>query len=170
MAIDQISEFSAALKGGIRGNRYRVTLTLPSGVRGDTRNFALMVRASNVPAMETGVIETPFKGKVIKNSGDLRPAGGWTCTAMLNNGSAAANAKRIAQEWQALSFKEKDPTRYKSSAKIELLDPIGGGTVMAWKVEGIWINNSSELNLSDDSIDEILTVDLTWSYDNVLPL
>ncbi len=170
MPLENISTFSAALKGGLRGNKFKVLMTLPSGVSGDMNVFSLMIRSTTVPAMETGVIEVPYKGQQIKLSGDVRPAGDWTFTAFLNNGQSAANAKRIAQKWQELSGKEKDPTRYKSTATLQLLDPVSGGIIMSWKLEGIWVSNSGEINLSEDSVDEILTLDVTVNYDKVTAL
>jgi hypothetical protein len=169
MSLPNISEFSAALKGGMRGNRYKVILNLPSGIGEDTNTFSLMVRSTNVPSMETGVIETQYKGRVTKNSGDLRPSGDWTCNAFMNNGTKAATAKRIADKWQMLSFNEKDPLKYKSTAIIQLLNPADGSVMLSWKVEGIWMANSGELQLGDDQVDEILAFDMTFSYDLVTP-
>jgi hypothetical protein len=40
-------------------------LSLPSGVDGDSRVFSLLVRSSNIPAKEVGVIPLNYKGKVI---------------------------------------------------------------------------------------------------------
>lgn len=170
MSIQSISEFQSTLAGGIRPNRYRVLLNLPSGVNGDTATFSLMVKASNVPAMITGVIETNYKGKVAKNSGDLKPAGQWTTTAYLENSGKASTAKVIAEKWQALSFSEKDPTKYKTDAILEVITPDKSQTtVLKYKIEGIWIENSGELQLSDDSVDEILTMDIIFNYDDVIP-
>lgn len=169
MPVTNISEFNAALRGGLRPNKYKVSLRLPSGVRGDARVFSLMVRSTTVPAMETGVIEAWFKGQQTKLSGDVRPGGDWTVSAFLNNGTAAGNAKKIAQEWQILSGKEKDPQKYKTNAVLELLDPVTGGIVMKWKLEGVWISNSGEITFGDDTVDEIATIDITMNYDNVIP-
>lgn len=168
MALQTVSEFQSALAGGLRGNRYKVLLNLPSGVSGDTATFSLMVKASNVPSMTTGVIETNYKGKVVKNSGDLKQTGQWTVTAYLENSGRAATAKSIAESWQKLSFDEKDPTKYKADATIQLVTPDKTqALVMSWKVDGIWIENSGELQLGDDTVDEILTMDITFNYDDV---
>ena len=171
MALSDVSTFQATLAGGLRANRYRVILTLPSGVGGDASTFSLMVKASNVPAMQTGVIETNFKGKVVKNSGDLRPAGQWTVTALLENSNTGATAKRIAEVWQRKAFDEKDPNNYKSDATIEVVTPDkSNSTVLKYKVVGIWIENSGELQLGDDTVDEIMSMDIVFNYDDVEPL
>lgn len=171
MALADVSTFQAALAGGLRANRYRVILNLPSGVNGDTSVFSLMVKASNVPAMQTGTIETNYKGKMVKNSGDLRPAGQWTVTALLENNTSGATAKKIAEAWQRVAFDEKDPAKYKTDATIELVTPDKSQTtVLKYKIEGIWIENSGELQLGDDTVDEILTMEIIFNYDDVLPL
>lgn len=170
MSLQTISEFQTALAGGLRGNRYKVILNLPSGVNGSTATFSLMVKATNVPAMQTGAIETNYKGRVVKNSGDLRPAGQWQVTAYLENSGRAATAKSIADAWQLLAFNEKDPANYKTDATIEVVTPDKNQTtVLSYKVEGVWIENSGELQLGDDTVDEILTMDIVFNYDNVTP-
>jgi len=170
MSLQSVSEFQTALAGGLRGNRYKVLLNLPSGVSGSTQTFSLMVKATNVPSMQTGAIETNYKGRVVKNSGDLRPAGQWQVTAYLENSGRAATAKQIADAWQLLSFNEKDPARYKADAVIEVVTPDKNQvTVMSYKIDGIWIENSGELQLGDDTVDEILTMDIVFNYDDVIP-
>ena len=170
MALATASEFQTALAGGLRGNRYRVLLNLPNGVSGDSSTLSLLVKATTIPAMETGVIETNYKGKVIKNSGDLKPAGQWTVTAYLENGNTAASAKLMAESWQALTFTEKDPANYKTDAVIEVVTPDASQTtVLSYLIEGIWIANSGELSLGDDLVDELLTMELSFNYDFVTP-
>jgi len=170
MACNSISEYSSALRGGLKGNRYKVVLTLPSGITGDTKLFSLIVRSTNVPAMETGSIDVQYKGcTTILSSGDTRPAGEWQTQAQLNNGNSAGEAKKIVEKWQKLT-ENTDPTVYKSRAFIELINPIDDSVALKWQVDGIWIYNSGELELGDENVDSILELPITFKYDNVTPL
>lgn len=168
MGIASVSEFQSVLAGGMRANRYRVLLNVPDAINADSQVFSLMVKATNIPAMVTGVIETNYKGVTVKNSGDRKPAGQWTVTAYLENSGRAATAKIMAEQWQQLAFDEKDPNMYKTDAIIEVISPDAShGTVLQYRVEGVWIENSGELQLGDDTVDEILTMELQFNYDNV---
>ncbi len=171
MGIKTIAEFDRELQGGLQPNRYKVLLTLPSGVQGDVRTLSLMVKASNLPAMETGIIEVNKSGQMIKLSGDKRPSGEWTCTAYLNRSGTIAQAKKIAEQWQELAFNRKNPTEYKSSAIIEVYTPDEDEEVaLKYLVEGIWCNTTGDLSLGDDNVDTLLEFDLVLQFDRVKPL
>ena len=164
-----IDDFDNILKHGLRPNRYRLILTLPSGVTGDTRSLSLMVKATNVPSMETGVVEVNYKGKVRKYSGDERPAGDWTCTAYLNMGGDIAVAKKVAEQWQKVAFASKDPQTYKSTGYLEVLHPDqnNDSSVLSYEIQGIWCSNSGELSLGDDETDSLIEFDLVLNFDEV---
>jgi len=171
MGLPNISEFAAALGAGVRQNRFKVILTLPSGVEGDIRTFSLMVKSTNIPSMEVGQIEQKFKGKTIKLAGDYRPAGEWTVTALLEDATVGATAKRIADSWVALVKNEKDPAKYKSSGTIEIISAQADEhTVLKYKIEGVWIYNTGELTFDDESEDSFQTLDITFLYDDVEPI
>lgn len=171
MALAKLSAFKSALGGGLRANKYKVILTLPTGVDGDTNVFSMMVSAANIPAMETGIVEINKNGRVTKVSGDERPAGEWAVTARLENGTKAATAKKIADKWQKLSVSSKNPADYQTDAIIEVVTPDKSEkTVLKYRIESIWINNSGELSLSDDTVDEVMLLDMVFQYEDVIPL
>lgn len=165
---NEIGQFARELRGGVRGNRYSIILNLPGGISGDMRTFSMMARAVNKPGMETGIITVPYAGHETKISGDQRASGEWSITAMLNNSNDKALAVRIAEQWRELSANSQDPDEYKSDGEIRLLSPgQGNPEIMSWKIEGVWVSNSGELNLSQDAVDEILTFDMSLQYDNI---
>jgi len=167
----KIDEFEAVLKGGLRPNRFRLLLTLPSGVSGDTRALSLMVKASNTPTMETGIVEVNYHGKQRKLSGDERASGDWTSTVYLNRDGDVATAKKVAEQWQKVSAETKDPALFKSTGYLELLEPEEDSdtAVLRWEIQGVWCSNSGELALSMDDVDTLSEFDLILNYDNVVP-
>ena len=166
-----VNDFLGKLKNGLRSNRYKVIVNVPAGVTGDSQTISLMVRAATVPAFEVGIVEVNYKGSLLKVSGDRRPAGEWTVTGALNGGSNPAEFKRMAETWAQLCFESGDPTEYYGDATIEVLTPDADETtVLKYKLDGVWIANSGEISLSDDTTDEIATIDLSFQYNDIKPV
>ncbi len=89
-----ITDFKTALKrGGARPNLFRVELNFPQ-LSGDISAVAsnntlktqasFLVKAAQLPASSIGVIEVPFKGRMLKVAGD-RTFEPWTVT-VINDG------------------------------------------------------------------------------------
>ena len=167
-----VNDFLGKLKNGLRANRYKVIINVPAGVTGDSQTISLMVRAATVPSMETGSQEILFKGETINVSGNSRrPAGEWAVTGALNGGQNPAEFKKLADTWQNLSFTSSDPTEYYGDATIEVLTPdTNETTVLKYKLSGLWLANSGELSLSDDTTDEMFTIELSFKYNLVEPV
>jgi len=171
MGLNSISEYSAAVGKGYRGNKYKIILNLPAGVDGDSRVFSLLVRSANVPAKESGVISLNYKGKVVKAVGDDAEISPWSVEAQLEDSTTALTAKKIADSWRKLASESKDPSTYKSTATIELVSADAKQTtLLSYKLDGIWIANSGELSLSDDTTDEIATLSLEFQLDDITPI
>ena len=89
-----ITDFKTALKrGGARPNLFRVELNFPtltgdiSTVQSPTElksRATFLVKAAQLPASSIGVIEVPFKGRMLKVAGD-RTFEPWTVT-VINDG------------------------------------------------------------------------------------
>lgn len=90
-----ITDFKTALKrGGARPNLFRVELNFPSKLEGDLggdpdpatskTQATFLVKAAQLPASSIGVIEVPFKGRMLKVAGD-RTFEPWTVT-IINDG------------------------------------------------------------------------------------
>ena len=77
-----------------RPNLFQVDLAFPTGI---INNSALIdlgkftVRAANLPSSQIGVIEVPFRGRVLKIAGD-RTFEPWTITVQNDSGFAMRNA------------------------------------------------------------------------------
>ena len=90
-----IDDFKASVVSDFaRPNLFQVDLNFPTGIINDSAlsnlgNFT--VRAANLPASQIGVIEVPFRGRVLKIAGD-RTFEPWTITVMNDSGFVLRNA------------------------------------------------------------------------------
>ena len=90
-----IDDFKANVAGDFaRPNLFQVDLNFPQGV---INNAALIelgkftVRAANLPSSQIGVIEVPFRGRVLKIAGD-RTFEPWTITVQNDSNFVLRNA------------------------------------------------------------------------------
>ena len=90
-----IDDFKANVASDFaRPNLFQVDLAFPSGIINNSSlvnlgNFT--VRAANLPSSQVGVIEVPFRGRVLKIAGD-RTFEPWTITIQNDSNFALRNA------------------------------------------------------------------------------
>jgi hypothetical protein len=81
-----------------RPNLFEVQLNFPGGLdgTGNVEDFAkFQVRAANLPSSQLGVVEVPFRGRVLKIAGD-RTFEPWTITVMNSTGF---NLRTAFENW-----------------------------------------------------------------------
>ena len=90
-----IDDFKANVAGDFaRPNLFQVDLNFPSGIINNSSLINLgkfTVRAANLPASQVGVIEVPFRGRVLKIAGD-RTFEPWTITVQNDSQLALRSA------------------------------------------------------------------------------
>ena len=90
-----IDDFKASVASDFaRPNLFQVDLAFPSGIINNASLVNLgkfTVRAANLPSSQVGVIEVPFRGRVLKIAGD-RTFEPWTITIQNDSGFALRNA------------------------------------------------------------------------------
>lgn len=89
-----LNEFKAELRqGGARPNLYRVEMGFPTfaGGQSESRKLAFLCKAAALPSSTLGVIEVPFRGRVLKVPGD-RQYQEWTITVINDDGFVVRNA------------------------------------------------------------------------------
>lgn len=80
MAILNVDEFRGKLlKGGARANMFECKVNFPGYASGDNELASFMVRAAQLPASTVGLVEVPFRGRIVKLAGD-RTFEPWTIT------------------------------------------------------------------------------------------
>ena len=106
-AIGSIDQFKAKVGADFaRPNLFQVDLNFPSFVTGtnstDNNSSAaslkeqgnLLVRAANLPSSQIGIVEVPFRGRVLKIAGD-RTFEPWTITVQNDTGFVLRNAFEV---------------------------------------------------------------------------
>ena len=80
MAILRVDDFRGKMTGGgARANMYEVNVNFPAVAGGDTELTNFMCRAAQIPGITHGVVEVPFRGRILKFPGD-RTFEPWTIT------------------------------------------------------------------------------------------
>ena len=85
-----LDSFKAAVTSAFaRPNLFQVDLAFPTGIISGSAELsklgAFTIRAANLPASQIGVIEVPFRGRVLKIAGD-RTFEPWTVTIQNDSG------------------------------------------------------------------------------------
>jgi hypothetical protein len=179
-----IDDFKANVASDFaRPNLFQVDLAFPSGI---INNSALVnlgkftVRAANLPSSQIGVIEVPFRGRVLKIAGD-RTFEPWTITVQNDSGFALRNAFELwASSIQAYNENftsaaglgdADDSTGYFADMKVHQLarDAKNGEkprVLKSYRFYNIFPSNISAIDLdygNNDAIEEF-TVELQVQY------
>ena len=71
MAVLNIDDFKAKLKGGgARPNLFKATINFPAYAQGDVEITSFMCKAAQLPGSIMGIVEVPFRGRILKIAGD----------------------------------------------------------------------------------------------------
>lgn len=103
MAKNIIDFKTALLRGGARPNLFRVTLQFPDAVLQShlisadaaRERSTFLVKAAQIPSSNLGVIEVPFKGRMLKVAGD-RTFDPWSVT-VINDGDFSL--RKLFEDW-----------------------------------------------------------------------
>ena len=86
MAVLGVDDFKSKLTGGgARANLFKVTLNFPTYAGGDVELTSFLCRSAQLPASTMGVVEVPFRGRVLKMPGD-RTFDNWSATILNDTG------------------------------------------------------------------------------------
>lgn len=179
-----IDDFKASVVSDFaRPNLFQVDLNFPSGIINDAAlsNFGkFTVRAANLPSSQIGVIEVPFRGRVLKIAGD-RTFEPWTITIMNDSGFVLRNAFELwANAIQAANENftaagtlgdESDSTGYFADMLVHQLardvkDGDSPKILKSYKFYNLFPSNISAIDLdygNNDAIEEF-TVELQVQY------
>lgn len=180
-----IDDFKASVVNDFaRPNLFQVDLNFPAtlGIAADLSTFGnFTVRAANLPASQIGVVEVPFRGRVLKIAGD-RTFEPWTITIMNDSKFSMRNAFEIwANSIQAANENftaagtlgdATDSTGYFSDMLVHQLsrdiksDSESPKILKSYKFYNVFPSNISAIDLdfgNNDAIEEF-TVELQVQY------
>lgn len=160
MAVRTITQFKNKLVGGgARPNLFEVNLQFPSFAKlpsGTNDLDRFMVKAAALPASNIGPIDVPFRGRILKVSGD-RTFDTWTVT-ILND--TDFNLRGVMEKWMNTISKHDDgtgltdPSSYMKDAYVHQLDR-NGEKMRSYHFHDIFPTNISQIDLSYDTTDTI---------------
>tara|TARA_R100000329_G_scaffold131368_1_gene110594 strand:+ start:1240 stop:1887 length:648 start_codon:yes stop_codon:yes gene_type:complete len=135
---------------------------------GNAQMSTMLVKAANLPASTVGVVDVPYRGRVLKIAGD-RTFEPWTVT-VLNDEGFALRAKFEAWSSRIQDMQENlqhfdDIQDYQKDAFVRQYDRQGNIT-RSYKFASIWPSNISAIDLAWDSNDtpEEYTVEFQVQY------
>ena len=174
----RLDDFKTALaQGGARANLFRATVFFPNADIAGDANFningealqSFMIKTAQFPGSTINPIEVPFRGRMLKVSGD-RIFEDWTCTITNDNNFAIRNS---FERWHdaingnvtnvsgrgtnAASF-----DTYVGNVEIEQLDR-AGTVIKRYRMIGAWPNTVDPIEVGYDN-GEIEEFGVTFSY------
>ena len=151
-----IDDFKANVASDFaRPNLFQVDLAFPSGI---INNSALVnlgkftVRAANLPSSQIGVIEVPFRGRVLKIAGD-RTFDSWTVTVLNDTDFAIRSA---FERWMNTINRVSDntglvnPADYQADAYVYQLDR-DGSVLRSYRFYDVFPTQVAPIELSYDA-------------------
>ena len=179
-----IDDFKANVASDFaRPNLFQVDLAFPSGIINNASLVNLgkfTVRAANLPSSQVGVIEVPFRGRVLKIAGD-RTFEPWTITVQNDSNFGLRNAFEIwASSIQAYNENftsaaglgdQDDSTGYFADMSVhQLARDVKDGekpkVLKSYKFYNVFPSNIAAIDLdfgNNDAIEEF-TVELQTQY------
>src|SRR5210317_66198 len=163
-----INDFKAKLAGGgARANQFKVTMPFPgyAQVGGEIEDLAFLCTTAQIPAMNVGLVNVPFRGRQIKIAGD-RTFGDWTITVLNDTNFKLRNA---FERWQNginnMSDNEglSNPVDYQVDAFVDQLDR-NGNTLKFYTLRGAFPTEVAAIDLNFGTNDEVETFGVTFQY------
>jgi len=158
MATNDVNNFKAKFTGGgARPNRFRVLLTFPGYVNGDTELASFMTKAASLPGVTLGEITVPFRGRQTYWPGDktFEP---WSIT-VINDTNFSVRDALIA--WSdgindnTTNASTVDVQNWFSDLVVEQLDLDSETVLKRYKMIGAYPTAISEIALANESGDSI---------------
>ena len=159
---------SQLVLGGARASLFQVQISNPANGAGDIK-VPFMVKAAQIPASTTGVIEVPYFGRKIKVAGD-RTFAEWTVTIINDEDFLIRNAM---EQWSnsinshagnIREFGSASPLLYKSNAQITQFSKTGV-PIREYTFNGMFPTEVSAIDMAWETTDAIEEFTVTFQYD-----
>lgn len=166
-----ISSFKSALKGGgARSNRFEVLVDFPSfaGTSEDIRKTAFLCNSTQMPGSTMGVVEQPFRGRVLKLAGD-RTFDEWEVTFVNDTDFALRNA---FERWHNFingynsNTGTSTPDDYMSTVTVYQLDN-KDNRIKEYVLQLAWPTVVAPIEVGQDQNDQIEMFSVTFAYSDI---
>lgn len=166
-----ISQFKSMLKGGgARANRFEVLVDFPAfaGTSEDIRKTAFLCNSTQLPGSTLGVVEQPFRGRILKLAGD-RTYDEWEVTFLNDTDFALRNAfERWHNYINAYNSNTgtSTPDDYMSVVTVYQLDN-KDNRVKEYSLQLAWPTVVAPIEVGQDQNDQIEMFSVTFAYSDV---
>tara|TARA_R100000008_G_C3573329_1_gene163632 strand:- start:133 stop:708 length:576 start_codon:yes stop_codon:yes gene_type:complete len=169
-----VDTFKQNFDGGTRPNRFVITGEI-GGSGGTTKVNNLYVKAGSMPASTMGVIQVPFRGRVIKLPGD-RAYPEWTFT-MLDEHTEDFRTK--FEEWNEAFNSHAENISGTDAGGIDLTSTdlftqwhvaqldMQGNVIRSTTLNNCWPIEVGAVDLTYDSADTLTEYSITLAYDYI---
>jgi hypothetical protein len=166
--------------GGARNNLYRVILTFPQGIGGDSlaasTKAGFLCKAAAIPSSNIGVIDVPYMGRQVKIAGD-KVWDDWNITVLNDTDFVTRNQ---FERWSnamnghvsnVSTEGMENPLAYMANATVQQLGRYDQ-VIATYKVTGIFPSQVAEIQLGSDANDQIQEFSVTfacngWEHEGV---
>jgi hypothetical protein len=172
MAILKVDKFRSEMRlGGARANLFNIIFAFPPYVTGgDTDLTALMCRSAAIPGSTLGVVEVPFRGRLVKLPGD-RTFEPWEVTIYNDNNFSVRN---FFEQWmngmnthEGNEGKEALTTgsgTYAQNIEVQQLDQVGTNQI-SYFLKNAFPSAIGQIELNYDQVTSIEEFTVTFEYD-----
>lgn len=167
-----ISQFKAALKGGgARSNRFEVIIDFPAFAGGadEIRKTAFLASSTQLPGSTLGVIEQPFRGRVLKLAGD-RTFDEWEVVFVNDTDFALRDS---FERWHNFinsyntNVGSTVPEEYMSSCTVYQLDN-QDNRIKEYTLEMAWPTVVAPIEVGQDQNNTVELFGVTFAYSDVV--
>jgi len=167
----RVDDFRSKLTGGgARSNMFSVDVTFPGYSGGDTEITSFMCRGAQLPASIVGLVEVPFRGRIVKLAGD-RTFEPWTVTVY---NDTTFEVRSAFEKWmdglnthvgnEGEQSNNSGIGRYASNIDVHQLDQ-KGKKVMTYYLKNAFPTNVAAIDLDFAQVGEIEQFQVTIEYD-----
>jgi hypothetical protein len=157
MAFRGVDDFKAKLKGGgARSNLFKATINFPAYAEGDVEITSFLCEAAQLPGSTMGIIEMPFRGRILKMAGD-RTFDTWSPSIINDTDFSVRDAM---ERWMngmnahATNTGLTNPVDYEADLVVEQLDK-DGSTLKSYNFRGCFPTEVSSIDLNYSAENEI---------------
>jgi len=158
-----LQELDNELQGGARQNRFRLTLSLPTGNGGDANKLKILCNSTTVPGGTRGTITINRLGLTGRIAGDKVSTETFPVTMQVPKDAQVIYT--TFSNWYKLPDTTND---YKSEAIFEQLD-IQNNVIYTWKATGVWVSVLPDISFDQTAMDTIQTFDVIFTIDDSQP-
>lgn len=153
-------KYNALQRGGFRPTLFEVEFSKAG------QQFSYLCQATQVPAMQVGVIEVPYFGRKIKIAGD-RTYAEWSTTVMIDEDF---RTRDTIEKW-SMDINQGDTNRrvlfneaYKEDVSIKLYGK-AGNVIRKYNLIGAWPVDVGTVDLDWNTTDTIAIYTVSWAFD-----